>query len=43
MHRYNRTCDHPAPPRPVRREVTLPCEEVPPELPEPALGINFAR
>ena len=24
-------------------EVTLPCEEVPPELPEPALGINFAR
>ncbi|KAK7395108.1 hypothetical protein VNO78_15650 [Psophocarpus tetragonolobus] len=24
-------------------EVTLPSEEVPPELPEPALGINFAR
>ena len=24
-------------------EVTLPCEEVPPELPEPAIGINFAR
>ncbi|XP_077216434.1 PHD finger protein ALFIN-LIKE 1-like [Tasmannia lanceolata] len=24
-------------------EVTLPAEEVPPELPEPALGINFAR
>ncbi|KAK9669744.1 hypothetical protein RND81_13G151600 [Saponaria officinalis] len=24
-------------------EVTLPVEEVPPELPEPALGINFAR
>ncbi|TKY65825.1 PHD finger protein ALFIN 1 [Spatholobus suberectus] len=24
-------------------EVTLPTEEVPPELPEPALGINFAR
>lgn len=24
-------------------EVTLPCEEVPPELPEPTLGINFAR
>lgn len=24
-------------------EVTLPCEEVPPELPEPSLGINFAR
>lgn len=24
-------------------EVALPCEEVPPELPEPALGINFAR
>jgi hypothetical protein len=23
--------------------VDLPCEEVPPELPEPALGINFAR
>ena len=24
-------------------EVTFPVEEVPPELPEPALGINFAR
>lgn len=24
-------------------EVILPAEEVPPELPEPALGINFAR
>ncbi|KAJ0978251.1 hypothetical protein J5N97_013725 [Dioscorea zingiberensis] len=24
-------------------EVTLPAEEVPPELPEPALGINFSR
>ncbi|XP_052142848.1 PHD finger protein ALFIN-LIKE 7 [Oryza glaberrima] len=24
-------------------DVTLPAEEVPPELPEPALGINFAR
>ena len=24
-------------------EVVLPVEEVPPELPEPALGINFAR
>ena len=24
-------------------EVHLPAEEVPPELPEPALGINFAR
>ncbi|KAL6650778.1 hypothetical protein ACP70R_009703 [Stipagrostis hirtigluma subsp. patula] len=24
-------------------QVTLPAEEVPPELPEPALGINFAR
>lgn len=24
-------------------EVTLPAEEVPSELPEPALGINFAR
>ena len=24
-------------------EVTLPAAEVPPELPEPALGINFAR
>lgn len=24
-------------------EVTVPAEEVPPELPEPALGINFAR
>lgn len=24
-------------------EVNLPVEEVPPELPEPALGINFAR
>jgi hypothetical protein len=24
-------------------EVALPCEEVPPELPEPALGVNFAR
>jgi hypothetical protein len=24
-------------------EVALPAEEVPPELPEPALGINFAR
>lgn len=24
-------------------EVALPVEEVPPELPEPALGINFAR
>jgi hypothetical protein len=23
--------------------VALPAEEVPPELPEPALGINFAR
>ena len=23
--------------------VSLPAEEVPPELPEPALGINFAR
>lgn len=27
----------------VTREVQLPAEEVPPELPEPALGINFAR
>ncbi|KAI4377010.1 hypothetical protein MLD38_014707 [Melastoma candidum] len=26
-----------------QREVNLPAEEVPPELPEPALGINFAR
>ncbi|KAG0485572.1 hypothetical protein HPP92_009651 [Vanilla planifolia] len=26
-----------------RWEVNLPTEEVPPELPEPALGINFAR
>lgn len=26
-----------------RWEVTLPVEEVPPEIPEPALGINFAR
>ncbi|BAT00730.1 Os07g0233300 [Oryza sativa Japonica Group] len=26
-----------------RWEVALPAEEVPPELPEPALGINFAR
>ncbi|XP_076914377.1 PHD finger protein ALFIN-LIKE 2-like [Bidens hawaiensis] len=26
-----------------RWEVSLPAEEVPPELPEPALGINFAR
>ncbi|KAK1281427.1 PHD finger protein ALFIN-LIKE 5 [Acorus gramineus] len=26
-----------------RWEVTLPAEEVPPEMPEPALGINFAR
>ncbi|GER36046.1 PHD finger family protein [Striga asiatica] len=26
-----------------RWEVNLPAEEVPPELPEPALGINFAR
>jgi len=25
------------------REITLPAEEVPPELPEPALGINFSR
>lgn len=24
-------------------EVNVPAEEVPPELPEPALGINFAR
>lgn len=24
-------------------EVTLPAEDVPPELPEPTLGINFAR
>ena len=24
-------------------EVNLPAEEVPPEFPEPALGINFAR
>ena len=24
-------------------EVNLPAEEVPPEIPEPALGINFAR
>lgn len=24
-------------------EVNLPADEVPPELPEPALGINFAR
>lgn len=24
-------------------QVSLPAEEVPPELPEPALGINFAR
>ncbi|KAM1784687.1 hypothetical protein ACFX12_037681 [Malus domestica] len=24
-------------------KVNLPAEEVPPELPEPALGINFAR
>lgn len=24
-------------------DVALPAEEVPPELPEPALGINFAR
>lgn len=24
-------------------EVAAPCEEVPPELPEPTLGINFAR
>jgi Alfin len=24
-------------------EVDLPAEEVPPEVPEPALGINFAR
>jgi len=24
-------------------EVSLPVEEVPPEMPEPALGINFAR
>ena len=24
-------------------EVDLPAEEVPPEMPEPALGINFAR
>ncbi|KAL8254959.1 hypothetical protein R6Q59_033180 [Mikania micrantha] len=24
-------------------EINLPVEEVPPELPEPALGINFAR
>jgi hypothetical protein len=24
-------------------EVNLPAEEVPPDLPEPALGINFAR
>lgn len=24
-------------------EVNLPVEEVPPEIPEPALGINFAR
>ncbi|GMH23343.1 hypothetical protein Nepgr_025186 [Nepenthes gracilis] len=27
----------------VQWEVNLPAEEVPPELPEPALGINFAR
>jgi hypothetical protein len=26
-----------------RWEVALPAEEVPPEMPEPALGINFAR
>ena len=24
-------------------KVSLPCEEIPPELPEPTLGINFAR
>lgn len=24
-------------------QVDLPAEEVPPEIPEPALGINFAR
>ena len=24
-------------------EVAPPCEEVPPEVPEPSLGINFAR
>lgn len=24
-------------------EVALPAEEVPPEMPEPSLGINFAR
>ena len=24
-------------------EVNLPADEVPPEMPEPALGINFAR
>lgn len=24
-------------------EVTMPVEEVPPELPEPILGINFAK
>ncbi|CAA0843003.1 PHD finger protein ALFIN-LIKE 2 [Striga hermonthica] len=29
--------------RPSIWEVNLPAEEVPPELPEPALGINFAR
>ncbi|CAA6675808.1 unnamed protein product [Spirodela intermedia] len=28
---------------PVTLEVNLPAEEVPAELPEPALGINFAR
>lgn len=26
-----------------RWEVNLPVEEVPPEIPEPVLGINFAR
>jgi Alfin len=26
-----------------REQVDLPAEEVPPEMPEPALGINFAR
>lgn len=24
-------------------EVTMPADEVPPEIPEPALGINFSR
>lgn len=29
--------------RPPHCSVDLPVEEVPPELPEPVLGINFAR